>query len=472
MFLSAINVIDYALQKERPLIMVCIPTTNPKESPMNKRQQIKTKESLQVKLHQFLNKFKHAFTLPEYKHIHDSCLGIIKSQSLIGNQIAQHLGENISLKKTCERLYRNLRRDGFAEKLQRIIIEEQSKGLNSDTAIIVDDSDIVKSRARKMEGLKKVRDGSTGAVNQYGYDLVNLIACKPQAEGYQIKPISSDLFSRKIESDSLIQITQDRIVDVIVASGNRGVYVFDRGYDKRQMFAFMKEHNCDFIIRAVGNRCLIVDGVEQKFDTVARSIKRNLTISSKSGNDSFHCGMKRVKIRLDGSPRKDPHTMEVWLVVARYVPKRNAKAGFFYFLCDFPNQDLIATMIMQKAIHMYNLRWKIEEVHRHLKQDYGWEKMQLMSYTGLKNMNQLLLLTMCYVYSLKSYAHQLLQSFPHIMGYSNRLWKQIYDFVYYRITRVLSHCFAHVTRYNILEYGGVWTDSQQLIIPCLKNGGM
>ena len=115
---------------------------------------------------------------------------------------------------------------------------------------------------------------------------------------------------------------------------------------------------------------------------------------------------------------------------------------------------------------------QIEEMHRHVKQDYGWEKMQLMSYTGLKNMNQLLLLTMCYVYSLKSYAYQLLQSFPHIMGYSNRLWKQIYDFALYKITKVLSHCFAHVTRYNILEYGGKWTEAQQLILPCLKNGGM
>jgi len=71
---------------------------------------------------------------------------------------------------------------------------------------------------------------------------------------------------------------------------------------------------------------------------------------------------------------------------------------------------------------MYRFRWKIKEVNKHVKQEYGWEKMQLMSYVGLKNMNQLLLLAMCYVYSLKSYAHQLLHSFPNIMKYSNRNW--------------------------------------------------
>jgi hypothetical protein len=439
---------------------------------MIKKHQIKTKESLQVKLHYFLRRFKSGFTLPEYKHIHDICLGIIKSQSVIANQIAQNLGEDISLKKTCERLYRNLRRKGLGDKLQHLIIEIQSKGLNSDTAIIVDDSDIIKTKAMKMEGIKKVRDGSTGGVDRNGYDLVNIIACTPDEQGYQIKPLSSDIVSRKIESDSLIQITQDRIVEVIVASRNRGVYVFDRGYDSRHMYAFLKEHSCDFIIRSVGERGLIVDGVEHSFDTVARSVERKLLVRSESDAKSFRCGSKRVQIRLDGHPTKHPQTMDAWLVVARYASKHNGKAGFFYFLCDFPNQDLSAEQVVSKAIHMYRLRWKIEEVHRHIKQDFGWEKMQLMSYTGLKNMNQMLLLTMCYLYSLKSYAPTLLLNFPNIMQYSNRLWKQVYDFVYYRITKLLSHCFAHVTRYNILEYGGKWTDYQQLIIPCLKNGGM
>jgi hypothetical protein len=435
-------------------------------------QQIKTKENLQVKLCQFLSKFKSRVSLPEYKHLHDICLGIIKSQSVIANQIAQSLGEGISKKKTCERLYRNLRREGFSEKLQRCIIEEQSKGLDSDTAIIVDDSDIIKAKAKRMEGLKKVRDGSTGSVTQNGYDLVNLLACKPVEQGYQIKPLSSDLVSRKIEADSISQITQDRIVEVIVSSDNRGVYVFDRAYDTRHMFSFFKEHGCDFIVRSMGERGLIVDGVELSFNTVARSVHRTTVISSKTGTKHFNCGIKRVKIRLDGYPKKHPHTVDAWLVVACYAPKKNGKAGFFYLLCDFPNQYLTAEQIMYKAINMYSLRWKIEEVHRHIKQDYGWEKMQLMSYTGLKNMNQLLLLTMCYVYSLKSFVHRLLITFPHIMKYSNSLWKQVYDFIYYRISQVLTHCFSQVTRYNLLEYGGKWVESQQLIIPCLKNGGM
>ena len=236
------------------------------------------------------------------------------------------------------------------------------------------------------------------------------------------------------------------------------------------MFAFLNEHSCDYIIRAVGKRGLIVDGVEQSFKTVARSVQRKIAVQS--GTKAFRCGLKRVKIRLDGYPKKHPTTAEAWLVVARYASKNQDNGGFFYLLCDFPNQDLSEEQIIHKALKMYKLRWKIEEVHRHIKQDYGWEKMQLMSYTGLKNLNQLLLLTMCYLYSIKPYAHILLQSFPNIMMYSNRLWKQVYGFIYYRISKTLAHCFSYVRRYNILEYGGKWVESQQLILPCLKNGGM
>lgn len=440
---------------------------------MIKKHQIKTAEIMQVKLHQFLNKFRPHLTLPEHKHIHDITLGILKSQSVIVNKIAKSLEEEISLKKTCERLYRNLRKDGLGDRLQQQIIEVQTKGFNSDTTIIVDDSDVIKPKAKKMAGLKKVRDGSTGSYNQNGYDLVNIIACQMQEVGIQIKPLSSDLVSRKIEVDSLIQLTQDKIVDIILASGNRGTYVFDRGYDSRSMYSFLKEHECSFIIRAMGNRDVIVEDKEQSFNEVAKSIKRNLIIQSKSKTDTFQTGIKRVKIRLDGYPRKTPQTIEVWLVVARYISqKKGAKAGFFYFFCDFPNQNLSPEMIIQKVLQMYKMRWKIEEVHRHVKQVYGWEAMQLMSYTGLKNMNQLLLLAMCFVYSLKPYAYQLLQSFPHIMKYSNRLWKQIYDFVYYKISEVLKKCFERVTRYNIIQYGNTWTEKYQLIIPGLKNGGM
>jgi hypothetical protein len=119
---------------------------------------------------------------------------------------------------------------------------------------------------------------------------------------------------------------------------------------------------------------------------------------------------------------------------------------------------------MSKALNSYGQRWKIEQLHRQIKQDYRWEAIQLMSYTGLKNMNLLLLLAMCFLYSLKRIAMHLMQAFPHIMKYSNRKWKQIYDFVYYRIANLLDICLGYISKYNITTFKRLKKDNDQTYI--------
>lgn len=435
--------------------------------------QKETKHSMQVKFSQYLSKFKYGITVPEFKFIRDMSLGILKSQSVICLRMACMLNEGITVKKVCERFTRHLNKENLKFKLQSMIIEEQCRGIDGDTAIIIDDSDIVKSRATKMEGLKRVRDGSTGKHDKLGYDVLNIMAYQDSGEGYEIKPLSSDLFARDLELDSLYQITEDRLVEITIASRNKGVYVFDRGYDKRYLFSFLQQNSLNYIIRSKGQRGLITGGIEKSFLDVAKSVSLNQEYRLNKGGQHLKCGIKRVSIRLDPHPQKHPETMDTWLVVAQYSKNKNGKSGFFYLFCDFPGQlNLTQNEIIFKALKMYRMRWKIEEVHRHVKQAYGWEKIQLMSYIRLQNMNQVLLLTMCYLYSLKRFAYDYLQAFPSIMKYKNKDWKKIYDFVYYRLSMLIETCFSSVTRYNIDPYKGKWQEGNQLIIPCLKNGGM
>ena len=429
-------------------------------------------ENLQEKLYCWLLQSLPFLTKPEFNNVCSLCLGILKSKSVIINRIAQKLNEAISLKKTCDRFYHNLQRKNLAKKIQEAILSNQCKGLDSNTAIIVDDSDIIKSKATKMEGLKKVRDGSTGRVDQNGYDLINIVACHPEKEGYQIKPLSSDLYSSGIEQDSIIQVTQERMEEIILHSNNQGVFVMDRGYDNRSMFSFFQDNGCDYIVRSEGKRNLIVNGVEKNFMEVAKAVDLKFTIKVKGKNKTFQSGIKRVKIRLDPYPKKEPETTDAWLILSRYVVPKGKKGGFFYFLCDFPNQNLTEKQIVEKVLNMYPLRWKIEEVHRHIKQYYGWEQIQLMTYTALQNMNQILLLAMCYLYSLREIIDKLAAAFPNILIYSKKLWKDIYYFVYYRITNVVSDCFSYVTRDDINKYKWKCVESQRLILPCFKNGGI
>ena len=428
---------------------------------------------MQVKLSQYYALIKENVTLPEYKAIRDMSIGILKSESVINLKMAYSLNDKVTPKKTCERFTRHLNKKELGPKLQNSIIEKQCRGIDHDTAIIVDDSDIVKPYAKQMEGLQRIRDGSTGRVDQLGYNLVNIIAFQGQGESYAIKPLSSDLIAQDIDPDGLFYTTQDRLVQIILESRNKGVFVFDRGYDKRSMFNFVKDNGCNYIIRSTGRRGLIVDGQEKSFNEVAKSVKLTHNYSLKNKGQNLKCGIKRVGIRLNPHPVKHPEAVETWLIVARYSKDKKGREGYFYLLCDFPGQlNLSLEQIIFKALKMYRMRWKIEEVHRHIKQCYGWEKIQLTSYTRLQNMNQILLLTMCFLYSLKKYAHLYLEAFPSIMRYDNKSWKKIYAFVYYKLTELLEVCFRSVGRYNICPYKGKWNEGNQLIIPCLKNGGI
>ncbi len=56
----------------------------------------------------------------------------------------------------------------------------------------------------------------------------------------------------------------------------------------------------------------------------------------------------------------------------------------------------------------YGYRWKIEEFHRHVKQEFNWGNIQLMSYVGLKNLNTILMVAVDIIYSAIKYIDELL----------------------------------------------------------------
>lgn len=90
---------------------------------------------------------------------------------------------------------------------------------------------------------------------------------------YSNKPICSQLYSDKIEVDTVKNILEDRITEVTVHSNNKGTYVFDRGYDSRKLLELLSNNVNNYIIRSTGIRGLIVDDVEQNFKKVANQVK-------------------------------------------------------------------------------------------------------------------------------------------------------------------------------------------------------
>ena len=96
---------------------------------------------------------------PQSKFVVQILYGILAGNKVHLSEIARSLNENISLKKTIDRLSRNL----FAFKEKDLVMEnyisEVKKQINENQAVIViDNSDITKPCSPKMEAISDVHE--------------------------------------------------------------------------------------------------------------------------------------------------------------------------------------------------------------------------------------------------------------------------------------------------------------------------
>ena len=129
---------------------------------------IQVARKIREHIHGFMGIIYPHFSKPKAEFIGQMIYGIEASQDVKLSEIARSLGEDILLKKTSERLSRNLKGPGLGDRINEIIAEDGACRVKADTLIVVDATDINKPYARRMPYLDRVRDGNTGeTVNGY-----------------------------------------------------------------------------------------------------------------------------------------------------------------------------------------------------------------------------------------------------------------------------------------------------------------
>ena len=83
-------------------------------------------------------------------------------------------------------------------------------------------------------------------------------------------------------------------------------------------------------------------------------------------------GITKVGIRLDPYPKKkNVNIASTYLITARYVHTdkygKDYPKGFFHLYCNFPDRNMTDKEMIETTLKGYRIRWKIEEVHRHIK---------------------------------------------------------------------------------------------------------
>jgi len=418
-----------------------------KENVTMSNDQNTTRRFVQANLSEFSKKASEGCSKPVKKFFKDMLFGLCATGSPSIHNIAKLLQDKTSTKKTSERLYRNLHRDGIDKLIGDVLIDMLKPRVKEDTLFIVDESDIEKPYAKKMEGCQMVHNGSKSEQTN-GYLLLNIVALIAQQDGYNLLPASSILFSPKMELDSAKQVLQDQIIDQQIAFCNKGTYVFDRGYDDRKLIGFLIDNGVSFVIRGMGLRTVKEGLVEKNFKEVVDDMEFKYQLDGFKNGETFHCATRRVSVRTDDHPSKRSNSVEVSVVVVRKY-KRGAKKGKdFYLFCDFDDPNMPEQEIITKAIDIYKKRWAIEEVHRQMKQSMRWESMRLGSYQGMKNLNAFMALALYFIYKCKDYVHILAIGFPKLLKYVKKDWTKPKEFIYYRITDVLNICINQIIQYK------------------------
>jgi len=103
-------------------------------------------------------------------------------------------------------------------------------------------------------------------------------------------------------------------------------------------------------------------------------------------------------------------TKQVQNKISRYflwcVVTKRTNGGYCWLLTRSPKESIVE--VIKEAFTAYCFIWKIEECHRHIKECYNLEDIQIKTFEGLKSMLAILTIAMSIIYSLLS---------PCIQGY-------------------------------------------------------
>jgi len=374
---------------------------------------------------EFSGKLSKGLCKPARRFVSEMIYGIQARQSVHLTEVGRSLNEGIPLIKTETRLSRNLAREEIRPQLQDAIVKEGSSRIKEDTLLVLDLSDIVKPYAEKMENLAVVRDGSSGELAN-GYMLCQVIGV--ENEGSRITPMYGELYSQKAEdfvseNDEL----KKSIRKVSAATRGRGVWVIDRGGDRRELYNEFapQENGLRFIIRQKGDRNLMFGNKNVLTIEIARHCAMpyatTIVQEDKGREKVYNLEYGFRAVRLPEHPQ-----VPLWLVVV---------SGFgvepMMLLTNVPMRK--NRKVIWWAISAYLTRWRIEETIRFAKQCYQIEDIRVMKYERLRNMVTLVTAAMFFASVVLGAKMKLKILATHVLDAAKRLFG-IPDFRYYAIS--------------------------------------
>ena len=319
---------------------------------------------------------------PNRKFVLNLIYGLICSSSSYLSEIARSLKENITLKKTIERLSNNL--TNFDKEKRDYVwnnyVDKIKDKIDDNTVFCFDPGDLGKKNSKKLENLDLIKDGSTGEYIN-GYKMIE-VAALTRREKLPI-PVYSSLYSTKDE-DFISENDECLTALKYIRNkfGNMGIYALDRGFDDEKYFKYFSNNDLSFVIRMTVKRNITVckSGKTRNIKKVAVSKKCKTQYSYKDKNGitrTAYAGYMKVKI-------PNIEDKEFYLVVIKSSEFSNSP---MMLLTNLKPENDEFTKIVNKV---YIARWKIEEYFKFKKQQFKFEKLLVRTLNSIRTLNMFL----------------------------------------------------------------------------------
>ncbi|KUO71694.1 MAG: hypothetical protein APF77_07770 [Clostridia bacterium BRH_c25] len=334
-----------------------------------------SKLSYQLKreIQKFSSNISKGLSRPKQKMITQMLYGMLESQSVHLSKIARALKEPITLKKTIDRLSRNLNCFNETGIVFDNYINITSKHLKKQTIFCVDDSDISKPNSYTMESLGMVHDGSKNAYSK-GYNMFEIAALTPEHK--MPLPAYSRIYSNKErEFVSWDDEVLKGLKYLTKNFGGSGIRTMDRGYDANVYYKYFIKNKENFIMRTKKNRIAYYKGNKYNILELAQRYKGKykMDFRAKDGR-KIRCKISIIPIKLPLDLKKD-----LQLVVVYGFGKEP--------LLLISNLKANDTRLPVAITKIYLMRWRIEEYFRFKKQQFGLEDFRVRSLNSIRAMN-------------------------------------------------------------------------------------
>jgi len=310
---------------------------------------------------------------------------MVNSQRLVVTEaVREVLREPGGFRQEYKSFSRHLNSDVWDDQeleMQRVVESRVGATVAPLTPIVVDDGDLSKPYASKMEFLGSVLDGDQERINPGYWSFESYVAEHPEAP----QPLVNFPYSlADPQFPSRRHARREAYRRIARATGRRGVLIEDRGFDSEGNFEDLNEFGLKGLVRLVGNRTLM-DSSGQSLgivtDFVATWRLRFTALASGRWVDGEET---LVRVAYDWLPVRLPSVEGIFYLIAVRRCQEPAEGGM-YLLTTVP---LLTPFDVVRMMRYYHHRWRVEDSIQFTKEELGIESVRTLNFRPLRRLLQ------------------------------------------------------------------------------------